>query len=211
MITLKHGNALDELRRLRSGSVDLLLTDPPYGNNGTYGRANVVIAGDADPLVGLTALAEGFRILSPNRASFFFLDMKHLPFVRLFVEQYTDFKIGDVLVWDKTRFGFGRAFRKQHELIIVLEKGKVAYRSRGFANVLSVTRVGRPKHPHEKPVALLERLLEHTTSPGDLVVDPFMGSGSTGVAASKLGRRFLGIELDHRHFEIARTRMTREQ
>jgi site-specific DNA-methyltransferase (adenine-specific) len=89
-----------------------------------------------------------------------------------------------------------------------LEKGKPAYRSRGFANVLTHTRaLTNREHPHKKPVEILLPLIEHTTAPNDLVVDPFAGSGSTGVAAVRLGRDFIGIECAYKYVQVARARL----
>lgn len=64
-------------------------------------------------------------------------------------------------------------------------------------------------HPHEKPLALLKGMLAHSTNPGDTVLDPFMGSGSTGVACALMGRKFIGIELDEKYFDMACTRIER--
>jgi site-specific DNA-methyltransferase (adenine-specific) len=63
------------------------------------------------------------------------------------------------------------------------------------------------KHPTQKPVALVSRCLRASTNEGDLVMDPFLGSGTTGVAAMQLGRKFIGIEADHKYAEIAKRRM----
>ena len=63
------------------------------------------------------------------------------------------------------------------------------------------------KHPTQKPVVLMKHFIKTLTNPGDLVLDPFMGSGSTGVAAQELGRRFVGIELDEIYYRIACRRM----
>ena len=68
-------------------------------------------------------------------------------------------------------------------------------------------RVKDPVHPTQKPLRVLRRLIELASAPGDLVLDPFMGVGSTGVAAIELGRRFVGIELDERYVEAARHRI----
>lgn len=67
------------------------------------------------------------------------------------------------------------------------------------------------KHPTQKPVALMSHFVETLSNPGDTVLDPFMGSGSTGVAALKAGRRFVGVELDERYFEMAKRRMRGEE
>lgn len=64
------------------------------------------------------------------------------------------------------------------------------------------------KHPHQKPITLLQRLIRIYTAPGDVVVDPYMGSGSMGVAAARLGRRYVGCEIDEERFSVAEERVT---
>ena len=204
---LRLGCSLELLNHLPDESVDLVLTDPPYGNNDVYGRAYKSIKGDEHPLNALFALAAVYRLLKDNRTCFCFINVQQLPFVESFVIRYTAFKVRDVLVWDKRRMGFGRAFRKRHELILVLEKGQPSYRSRGLANVVACSRVARPQHPHQKPVDLLKTLIGHASDQGDTVLDPFMGSGSTAIAAQAMGRHFIGIELDADYFELARQRI----
>ncbi len=207
MIDIQHGCCLSLMGSLPDRSVDLVLTDPPYGNRETYGRAKRAILGDEHPLVALSAIAACYRVLKLNRVCLCFINMRQLPFVEGFIARYTNFKIRDVVVWDKRDMALGRGFRKRYELILVLEKGRPTYTSRSLANVLVSKRIPRPTHPHEKPVDLLKTLIEHATTPGDLVLDPFMGSGSTGVAAWELGRRFIGIELDATYFDLARRRL----
>lgn len=208
MNRLIHGDSVAVLKGLPDACVDLVCTDPPYGNDAPYGRGGRTILGDANPLVGLLALSETYRLLRRNRCCVFFLDAKHLPFIDLFVRRYTRFCVREYVVWDKRIMGMGSAFRKQHELVVVLEKGKPAYNSRAIPNVLGCPRaVARQEHPHQKPVPLIQTLIAHTTKPGDVVLDPFLGSGTTALAAVALGRRYIGIERDKRYVQLARSRI----
>ena len=211
MIDIQHGCCLSLISSLPDRSVDLVLTDPPYGNRETYGRAKRTILGDQHPLVALSAIAACYRVLKLNRVCLCFINMRQLPFTEGFIARYTSFKIRDVIVWDKRDMAFGHGFRKRYELIMVLEKGRPTYANRSLANVLVSQRIPRPQHPHEKPVALLKTLIEHVTAPRGVILDPFMGSGSTGVAARELGRRFIGIELDPSCFELAKRRLAADQ
>lgn len=206
-LDLRLGCSLELLNRLPDESVDLVLTDPPYGNNDVYGRSHKSIRGDEHPLNALFALTAVYRLLKDDRVCFCFINVQQFPFVESFVTRYTAFKVRDVLVWDKRRMGFGHAFRKRHELILVLEKGQPSYRSRGQANVVACPRVVRPQHPHQKPVGLLKTLIGHASDQGDTVLDPFMGSGSTAVAARDMNRHFIGFELDADYFKLARQRI----
>lgn len=204
---LLHGDCFEELKKLPDGSVDLLLTDPPYGDDTHYGFSKRTIANNESPLVGLYALHLSYRVLKPDAAAYFFFDIKHYPFIVAFVETYTKYGIRSVIVWNKMRIGMGYGIRPQHELIFALEKGKPNYKDLGFPNVLSYPRTDCVHHIHQKPVELLERLIEQTTLPGNTVLDPFMGSGSTAVACQRLARHFIGIELNADHFVRAQERV----
>jgi site-specific DNA-methyltransferase (adenine-specific) len=207
---LIHGDCLAALRQLPNESVDLICTDPPYGDNSGYGRSRRVIAGNEHPLVGLMALAEAYRILRKDCCCFCFLEAKHLALIDFFIRRYTSYCIKEYVVWDKKHIGMGRGFRKRHEMILVLEKGQATFNSAAVPNVLACVRVPTIHHPHTKPVALLETLIGRTTKPGDVVLDPFLGSGTTAVAAKKLGRIFIGIECDERYISVARQRLNTE-
>lgn len=206
MNNLIHGNCIDELEKLPSNSVDLLCTDPPYGNNTAYyGRKR--IAGDESPITACAAIAASYRVLRRNSAAYVFSDIKHLSFLSDFIRGYTPFAARETIIWNKCRFGMGRRFRRQHEIILVLEKGRPKYNLRNVANVLSIANPANKEHPHEKPIKLLRTLIAHSSESGDVVLDPFMGSGSTGVAAKQENRRFIGIECHAGYVELARSRI----
>src|SRR5690349_15108169 len=143
-----HGDCLKVLAEMPAASIDLVCTDPPYGNNIAY-YGNKTIAGDTDPLSGLRAVAASYRLLRRNTPAYVFTDVRHLPFMHAFIRDYTDFKIKEVLVWDKGRIGLGQGFRKQHEHIVVLEKGKPIYRFKGLSNLLIHRNPINKVHPHE--------------------------------------------------------------
>lgn len=125
------------------------------------------------------------------------------------------------LVWPKTKtdidaeaelaesdvaIGMGFHWRNSHEFVGFLEKGKRRLNNLGWASVLPAARV-RNGYPTEKPVSLLSRLIENSSSPGELVIDPFMGSGSTGEAALRAGRRFAGCDMSQKSLDLARGRL----
>lgn len=208
MDRLIHGDCIDELRKLPSNSIDLVCTDPPYGNAHAYGLDKRTILGDEHPLIGLLALAESYRLLRRNRCCFIFLDARHMALVDMFVRRYTAFRVRAYCIWDKKLMGLGYGIRPRHEMILALEKGQPAYTSAGFANVLEVKRPRlRQPHPHQKPVELMQALIAQVTSPGDVVLDPFAGSGTTAVAAKLLGRRYIAIERDPTYARLARERL----
>jgi adenine-specific DNA-methyltransferase len=187
--------------------VDLVVTDPPYGNNATYGRAGRSIVGDEHPLVGLQVVAGTYRLLKRDAVAYVFCASHHLGFLEHFFLRYSAFKLREVLIWDKRQIGFGKDFRRAHECVLVLEKGEPKYVDTPIPTVLSVKRASTTLHPHAKPVALLERLIRTASAPGDLVLDPFAGSGSTCLAAQRLQRRFIGVEIASPYVQIARDRL----
>lgn len=125
------------------------------------------------------------------------------------------------VVWDKGKMGLGWHYRRSYEMILVAEKRGVG-KARWFDSTRKVENVIRPgdygikkiipqknQHPTEKPVALSQHFIGLHSQPGETILDPFMGSGTTGVAALRTGRRFIGIEIDPGHFAVARERIER--
>ena len=199
-------DALQLLPTWPSAWADVLVTDPPYGNAARYGRAGRRIIGDEHPLVGLQAVAASYRLLKRNATAYVFCAAHHVGFLEHFFLRYSEFQRRELLVWDKRKPGFGRPFRRVHECILVLEKGRPRYRDTNIPTVLSVSRADTTDHPHAKPPELLERLIRASSDSGDVVLDPFAGSGSTAVAARNADRRFVGIEIDPAYAELARRR-----
>lgn len=111
------------------------------------------------------------------------------------------------LVWDKKNPGLGLRYRRQHEMVMIAHKtgGRIRWNPDAgtVANIISQMPPRERLHPNEKPIELIERLVSIHTSEADTVCDPFMGSGTTGVACAKLGRKFIGIELEPKYFDIA--------
>lgn len=191
----------------RAGFVGCLITDPPYGNNTEYGDARRRIVGDESPALGAQVVANCYRLLRPDASAYVFCNAQHLGFLEHFILRYSGFQIRELLVWDKRLTNFAHRFRRAYECILVLEKGKPRYRGKAMSTLVSVTRAKATLHPHAKPVALLEQLIRASSDEGDVILDPFAGSGSTCVAAANLGRNYLGIEIDPAYAEIARARV----
>ena len=110
------------------------------------------------------------------------------------------------IYWDKGNHTSGDLegdFGAQVEIFLFAHKGRHALRGRRLPNLWRFPREPASEHPTPKPVALMERMASCSTDAGQLVLDPFMGSGTTGVACANLGRKFIGIELEPRYFDIA--------
>lgn len=201
------GECLEVMKKMPSNSIDLIITDPPYGDNIAY-YGNKTIENNENPLLNCIALVECYRVLRKNKTMYNFTNWKHLPFLTEFISKYTKFKIRHVIVWKKPNFGMGYAFRHQYELILVLEKGNPKYYLTNFSNVQESSFIsGKSIHPHQKPLDLITKMIKHSSKEGDLVFDPFCGSGSTCISAKINNRNWLGIELDSKFLEIAKNRI----
>jgi len=170
------------------------------------------IPNNQHPLLACQALFELQRVLKANRTIYMFTNWRHCPFVLHFVKEYTKLAVRHVLVWRKHNFGFGYGFRNQYELILVLEKGKPKYNGKGFSDVQHAEPVAHSQetHPHQKPLRLISNLILHSTHSRDVVLDPFVGSGTTAIACKQLGRNFLGFEINPEYVRLANKRLREE-
>ena len=214
---LHQGDAVEWLRTLKDESVDLVVTDPPYESlekhrkRGTTTRLKHSKASSNDwfevfPNERFEELfAELFRVLKRNTHCYVFCDQETM-FVAKPIAERAGFKFWKPIVWDKMKIGMGYHYRARYEFILFFEKGKRRLNDLGVPDVLQVPRVWRG-NPTEKPVALAETLIRQSTTPGELVIDPFIGSGAFGVAAVGLGRRFGGADLATDAVQVASTRI----
>jgi len=123
------------------------------------------------------------------------------------------------IVWDKGGLGLGWRYRRNYEFVMVAHRvgGKLLWNWDGSGvETANVIRIGKilpqsDDHPTPKPVALIEHFLRLHTAPGDIVLDPFAGSGPTGVACAKMGRRFLGFELDQKWVDLGNDRIKAQE
>ncbi|MDB6104016.1 MAG: methylase [Gammaproteobacteria bacterium] len=132
------------------------------------------------------------------------------PCLHHFVKAWTEAGFATVghMVWPKLYASSARFVSVQHESAYVLAKGRPARPAAPPSSVQKTWRyTGNKFHPTEKAVSVLRPIVEAFSQPGDLVVDPFSGSGSTSIAAAMAGRRYLGIELEPRYCEHARQRL----
>lgn len=226
---LIHGEALATLRGMPDASVDAVITDPPYCS-GAISEASRTRApgqglrsenirrfgwfvGDNMGTAGLAWLlrsvaVECRRIVRPSGSLLVFCDWRMLSHLAPAIES-VGLRHQDVVVWDKGTFGLGNGFRRQHELILHFTFGQPKYHARDVGNVIRCPRVRADDRQHqtEKPVDLMSDLVRVTVPPGGVCLDPFAGSGTTGVACVLEGRGFVGIEQEEAYVEIARRRI----
>lgn len=204
--TLYNGDCLEIISELEG--VARVCTDPPYGIEdivGGYGRGGETIANDRNLDVCMAALAAVCRIAPSATCAVFYSPRIRRQFFELLPPELHD--MGEI-IWDKKAPGMGRGVRYQHENIALFYTGDPKKPAR---DVFSVTKDYRSaaEHPHQKPMGLISLLIE-VLGPG-LVLDPFMGSGTAGVACAKTGQPFIGIELDTKHFDTCCKRIETAQ
>jgi site-specific DNA-methyltransferase (adenine-specific) len=214
---LSQDDAVTWLRRLPSGSVDLVITDPPYESlekhraKGTTTRLKVSKASSNRwfrifPNSRFAELfAEVHRVLERNSHFYLYCDQE-TAFVAKPLAEQAGFRFWKPLIWDKRNIGMGYHYRSRYEMILFFEKGKRPLSDLGIADIIEAPRVHRG-YPGEKPAQLSEVLVRQSSEAGELVIDPFVGSGSVGVAALRLGRRFAGCDLEAEALELARGRL----
>jgi DNA modification methylase len=232
--TLHLGDCIAGMATLADGSVDHVITDPPYSDHvhakqwigaalteqggKRMSTAHTGLGFDAlTSEVATAALAQIVRVATRWTAAFCDLEGMHhwidwgrsagLDYVRS-------------CIWDKVdsapQFTGDRPASSAEAIVLLHPKGKKKWNGGGERNVFRFAvngERGDKPHPSTKPVALMEKLISLFTDPGDLILDPFAGSGTTGVAAIRLGRRFIGWEKDPKYYAIAMKRLeaAREQ
>ena len=207
-ITIYHGDCLEVLPTLPSESIDFVLTDPPYlvGYQGRWDSTRKVIVGDEDPSWLRPAFADIYRLMKPDTLCVSFYGWPHVDsFLGIWKE--IGFRPVSHLAFVKRQWGLGRFTRSGHETAFLLAKGKPRKPQTAISDVFDWQRDEITFHPNQKPVAALTSIL-HIYCPVDgLVLDPFMGSGSTLRAAKDLSLRAVGIEIEERYCRKAAARL----
>lgn len=206
--TIGCGDCVEVMRRMPAAGVDFILTDPPYLVR-YLSRDGRAIRNDADDRWLKPAFAEAYRVLRNDRFCVCFYGWsKADKFIAAWRE--AGFQIVGHLVFRKSYASATRFLRYQHEQAYLLAKGAPQCPERPISDVIEMRYTGNAVHPTQKPVSALMPLIESFSFEGELVLDPFCGSGSTLVAARRLGRRFIGIELDPTYHALATRRLQLE-
>lgn len=214
---LTQGDAVAWLRTLPNASVDLVVTDPPYESLekhraiGTTTRLKHSKASSNDwfsifPNERFPELfKEIYRVLKKDTHFYLFCDPETM-FAAKEPAEKAGFKFWKPLIWDKKNIGMGYHYRARYECVLFFEKGKRKLHDLGIADIIEAKRI-TGGYPAEKPPEVSEVLIKQSSDTGALVIDPFMGSGSIGVAAIRNGRDFRGNDLCQEAMEITKERL----
>lgn len=204
-----NANCIDAMRTFDRGSVDFILTDPPYVTR-FRDRQGRTVANDDNGRWLRPAFNQMHRVLKDGGFCVSFYGWNK---VDLFMEAWkaAGFRVVGHIVFRKRYGSSARFLRYEHEQAYLLAKGNPVRPEHPIPDVLDFPYTGNKLHPTQKPVQALRPLIEAFTKPGDLVLDPFCGSGSTLAAAQKLGRNWIGIELDSEHHGTASKRLASPQ
>lgn len=211
MINLMQGDCLDRMKEIPDGSVDMVLTDPPYGMSfrSNYRKDRYEKIENDSSLGWIDGFAdELYRVCSKNSAQYVFCSFHNVDIFKTALQKR--FNVKNLLVWEKNNTSMGDLkgdFAPKVEFILFMHKGRSLIRGKRDPNILRFNRTGNNLHPTEKPVDMCEYLISKFSDEDNVVLDPFMGSGATGVACVNTGRSFVGIELDDGYFDIAKQRI----
>ena len=223
-VKLINGNCLDTLKNIPNESIDLIVTDPPYpttsrgnaGNSGGMLQKDINKKGKVFTYNNINCkeyAPEFYRLLKDG--SHCYVMTNHINLIDM-LNTFTDvgFHFIKSLIWNKGNKIMGQYYMSQYEYILFFRKGKgKKINNCGTSDILSISnkktkdKDGKNIHDTEKPVELMEVLVNNSSQENELVLDPFMGVGSTGVACIKNNRNFIGIEIDENYFNIAKSRL----
>ncbi|AKA61251.1 adenine-specific DNA methyltransferase [Pseudoalteromonas phage H103] len=226
MINLMQGDCLERMKEIPSGSVDMILTDPPYelskskggGMMGKGGRKFMEEVNNADMVNGINTSLFLDACLSIFEAKQYFCGVftcsnkQIVEYLNWAEQNNLQYGVG---VWNKTNpaplCNFKYLGDVEYWIYIKGNKSKIlgSYKSKSMVYTSKINKEDKSKfnHPTCKPVDLMEKFIINHSTEGQVILDPFMGSGSAGVAAKNLNRNFIGIELDQGYFNTAKERI----
>lgn len=232
MINIIHGDCIKELKSIDSGSVDLIVADPPYNVGKDYGNKS-----DNQEFDDYIAFAKGWlgechRILKKDGTIYVFIGFRYISYLYQILEQDLKMNFINWISWHYTQgIGKTKGFSPRHDDILMFSKSpkykfyldniripQKFYRKinnmRGAnpGDVWEISHIhycqkGRQPHPTQKPEALVERMVLASSDEGDLVVDPFSGSGTTLRVCQQLNRNAIGIELNKEYVKQTEERL----
>jgi len=199
------GDCVEIMQNLPAATVDLAVTDPPYLVNYRDTDARTIV-NDDNPERVLSAFPELYKLLKPNT---FCISFYGWPKIDAFANAWTKagFRPVGHIVWHKDYASSRGYLHSHHEQCFLLAKGNPPKPAIPLSDVRPWTYTGNRNHPTEKAVEVIKPLIETFSEVGDTVIDPFLGSGTTAVAAAFANRRYIGIEIEPQYCALARKRL----
>lgn len=227
------GDALDLFANIEDGSVDLIIADPPYNLGKDYGNNRDLKSRDEYIAFSRRWLGEARRVLSPKGSIYVFMGVRFISRLYEILEQELDLHFNSWIVWHYTQgLGKTRGFSPRHDDILLFTRSRdftfnlddvrvpqKYYRQRNNmrganpGDVWAFSHVhycneNRRNHPTQKPEGLVERMVLASSNPGDRVLDPFAGSGTTLRVCQQLGRAVSGFELNPDYVKMIGKRLS---
>jgi len=199
------GDSATLLKQQPAACVDLVITDPPYLCR-YKDRDGRTLANDDNPDAVLSVFDEIYRVMKPNSYCISFYSWNA---VAEFTAKWPSlgFRTVGHFVWHKpyaSKTGFAHY---KHESAFLLAKGHPPQPQNPISDVQSWEYTGNKSHPTEKAVSVIAPLIKSFSKQGDIILDPFLGSGTTAVAAALNNRRYIGIELEQKYCDVAERRL----
>ena len=235
-LTVICGDAIEEMQKLPDGSVHLIVTDPPYNLNKNYGNNRDKLEFEEYLAFSRKWLTEAKRVLSDSGTIYVFMGMRYISYVYTIMEQELGMTFNSWITWFYTQgIGKKKGFSPRHDDILMFTKTPGSfvfnlddirvpqkyYRSinnmRGAnpGNVWEFSHMHycnkhRKQHPTQKPEGLFERMILASSNPGDMVLDPFVGSGTALRVCQQTDRRGIGIDINPDYIAMAEQRLAEE-
>ncbi len=210
-------DALEWLKSLEDDSVDLVITDPPYESLEKHRKIGTTTrlknskssSNEWFPIFKNERFEELFteiyRVMKNNSHFYLFCDQETM-FVAKPIAESVGFKFWKPVIWDKMKIGMGYHYRARYEMILFFEKGKRKLNNLSIPDIIQEPRIFKG-YPTEKPVNVSKILIEQSSIEGQLIIDPFCGSGSVGVAAAEMGRIFWGNDIQQKAIDWTQNRL----
>ena len=211
------GDCWEIMKGIPDKCVDLVITDPPYGidyqsNMRVMTKKFDKIANDNNDM-RFPVYDEMYRVLKDNTVMIAFCSFKNYADDYKYIEKLFDIK--NCIIWFKGGGGIGdltHSLLTDYEMAIVGHKGQCEIRGKRHGSVWKSNKVNPSsmQHPTEKPQDIIAKMIDSFSDPDQIVLDPFLGSGTTAVAAKQLGRKYIGIEISEKYCKIASDRLRQE-
>lgn len=223
-LEIHQDDAVNFLKGLKSGSVDLIVTDPAYSGMNQHlrlGKGRIVGQYNDKSDQGKwfnefhdneenyeSFLNECYRVLKDDSHIFIMFDSFSLMTLSNLVRR--TFNVKNIITWDKVNIGMGHYFRRQSEFILFACKGKKPVSRRDMPDIWQIKRIHNAAYPTQKPVELFEAMIASSRLKEEadyLVCDPFLGSGSSAIASLRQGCKFVGSDISDKSISISKARI----